>query len=104
MGKRLPTTPRSRVRQALRQVWLRSRERQAALKRDQYTCRKCHRKQSAAKGMEFNVEVHHLAGVVNWEEVIDSVYEHILCSPDLLETLCKECHEVETKQQQEEAR
>lgn len=31
MGKRLATTPRSQVRSALRQLWLRSRERRAAL-------------------------------------------------------------------------
>ena len=34
MGKKLLTTPRSRVKAALRQVWLRSRERAAALKRE----------------------------------------------------------------------
>jgi hypothetical protein len=32
MGKKLPYTPRSKVRAALRQLWLRSRERAAALK------------------------------------------------------------------------
>ena len=85
-------TPRSRVKHALRQVWLRSRERQSALKRDAYTCQCCGRKQSRAKDNEFYVEVHHLEGIANWEAVIDAVYEHMLCHPDKLETVCKECH------------
>jgi len=95
MGKRLLTTPRSRVRAALRRLWLRSRERAAALKRDGYTCRRCNRKQSKAKGKEFDVQVHHKQGVVNWEQVIDYVMASLLCGPEHLETLCKECHDKE---------
>ena len=35
MGKRLPYTPRSKIRNILRRyIWLRSRERAAALKRE----------------------------------------------------------------------
>ena len=77
---------------------MRSRERAAALKRDNYTCQKCHRKQSKAKGKEFAVQVHHKHGIANWEVVIDAVFEHLLCSPDLLETLCLECHQEETNE------
>ncbi len=98
MGKRLLSTPRSKIRSALRQLWLRSRERAAALKRDKYTCQGCNRKQSKAKGKEFAVEVHHKDGIPNWEAVIDAVYEHILCSPEHLETLCEECHGKEAGQ------
>ena len=94
MSKKLPTTPRSKVRAALRQLWLRSRERAVALKRDGYTCQKCNRKQSKAKGKEFDVQVHHKHGVVNWEQVIDYVQASLLCGPEHLETLCKECHDV----------
>ncbi len=92
MGKRLPNTPRSKIRSALRQLYLRSRERATAIKRDKYTCIKCGRKQSKAKGKEFKVEVHHIEGIANWEKVIDSVYENILCHSDFLETLCPNCH------------
>jgi len=92
MGKRLPGTPRSKVRAALRQLWLRSRERAAALKRDGYRCQTCGRKQSKAKDKEFKVEVHHKKGIGNWEEAINSVYYHILCDPKDLETVCKICH------------
>ena len=95
MGKRLPNTPRSRIRSMLRQLWLRSRERAAALKRDGYTCQVCGRKQSKAKGKEFAVEVHHKHGIANWEKLIDLVYLHLLCNPDNLVTLCKECHDKE---------
>jgi len=92
MSRRLPYTPRSQIRSALRRLWLRSRERGAAIKRDRYTCQICHRKKSVAKGKEFNVEVHHLQGIGNWDTVIDSIYENILCDPKNLVTLCKECH------------
>lgn len=92
MGKRLRTTPRSKIKNSLRMLWLRSRERAAALKRDDYTCQICGRKQSRAKGKEFTVEVHHRRGIGNWERVIDLIFEEILCSPTDLVTLCPECH------------
>ena len=92
MGKRLSYTPRSKIRAALRRLWLHSRERQAAIKRDNYSCVECGVKQSRAKGKEVYVEVHHKSGVGNWSELIKAVYEHLLCSADDLETLCKECH------------
>jgi predicted HNH restriction endonuclease len=95
MGKKLPNTPRSRVRAALRQLWLRSRERAAALKREGNTCQICKRKASKAKGKEFSVEVHHIDGICNWDKLIDLVFEQLLCDPSLLEVLCKECHEKE---------
>ena len=98
VGKKLQNTPRSRVRAALRALWLRSRERAAAIKRDSYTCQCCGRKQSKAKGKEFAVQVHHKEGIANWEYLIDEVYEHLLCHPDGLETMCKDCHKKEHKE------
>lgn len=92
MGKKLPYTPRSKIRSAIRQIWLRSRERAAALKRDKYTCQKCGVKQSKAKGKEQKILVHHINGV-QWEDMIDIVYEKILVNPKELETLCPECHD-----------
>lgn len=92
MGKRQPNTPRSRIRSTLRQLWLRSRERAAALRRDNYTCQDCGEKQSKAKGKEFSVQVHHKRGVLNWDSLIDEVFKHLLCDPKHLETLCKDCH------------
>ena len=97
MSKKLPTTPRSKVRAAIRQLWLRSRERAAALKRDNYTCQTCGVKQCTAKGKEQKVEVHHKLGIGNWEQVVDLIYSEILCDHSLLETLCPECHEQETR-------
>jgi 5-methylcytosine-specific restriction endonuclease McrA len=98
MSKRLSYTPRSKIRASLRQLWLRSRERAITLKRDEYTCQSCHKKQSKAKGKEFKVEVHHKEGILNWSKLIDLIYEYLLCSPDKLETLCKECHEKQNRQ------
>jgi 5-methylcytosine-specific restriction endonuclease McrA len=94
MGKKLPTTPRSRVRAALRSVWLRSRERQAAIKRENNCCEECGRKGSKAKGKEVAIEVHHLAEEgINWERIMDYIYRHLLCDPKHLEVLCKDCHD-----------
>lgn len=96
MGKRLPYTPNSKIRSALRQLWMRSRERLAALKRDKYTCRRCGAKQSRAKGREVFVEVHHRYGV-SWDKVIQIVREMLLQEPEAYETLCVGCHLKETE-------
>jgi 5-methylcytosine-specific restriction endonuclease McrA len=96
MGRKQENTPRSRVRAALRQLWLRSRERAAAIRRDKYTCVRCGVKQSKRKGFEQRVEVHHRKGRIgNWNKVIDLIFEELLCSPDNLETLCPNCHDKE---------
>jgi 5-methylcytosine-specific restriction endonuclease McrA len=95
MGKKLPQTPKSQIRSALRKLWLRSRERQAAIKRDHYTCRRCGAKQSRAKGREIYVDVHHIHGVTNWDEIFKVIYEHLLASPENFETLCVDCHDKE---------
>lgn len=99
MGKKLPNTPRSKVRNALRQLWLRSRERAAALKREKYTCQRCGVKQSKAKGKEQKVEVHHKEGIGNWEIVIDAIIAEILCDPSNLEVVCPNCHDKEHEEQ-----
>jgi 5-methylcytosine-specific restriction endonuclease McrA len=82
------------VKAALHQLWLRSRERAEALKRDGYTCQHCGVKQSKVKGKEQKVCVHHLAGI-QWEQVVDYVYRHILVEPSELETLCPDCHKAQ---------
>lgn len=90
-SRKLPTTPRSRIRSALRQVWLRSRERAAAIKRERGCCEKCGVKQTRAKGKEVYLEVHHKKGI-EWDRLIDLVFEFLLCNPDDLEVLCEKCH------------
>lgn len=99
MGKRQLNTPRSQIRSALRKLFLRSRERASALKRDEYTCQCCHTKQSRAKGKEFYVEVHHKKGVANWDKLFEAVYEYLLCDPSNMEKLCRECHSKETEKE-----
>ena len=101
MSKRLTTTPRSKVRSAIRQLWLRSRERAAALKRDGYTCQTCGKKQSKAKGREQQVVVHHLRGI-EWENIIDYIFRHVLVDPKELETICPDCHKTATVCQEAE--
>ena len=93
---RIKRTPRSRVKGMLRQIYLRSTERSNALKRDKYTCQLCFRKQTMKKGQELKVEVHHKEGINVWDDIIDMIYEQVLCDPDKLQTLCKACHDVKT--------
>jgi acyl-CoA hydrolase len=96
--RRKPITPRSKVRAALRQLWLRSRERAATLKRDGYTCVTpgCGAKQSRAKDREVFVQVDHLEPI-EWERLIDLVYEMLLNPPQ--RTLCVACAEKRTAEQ-----
>lgn len=89
-------TPKARVVSALRKLWLWSNERNAAIKRDKYTCVKCGSKQCKVAGQEFKVQVHHKKGIANWDKVYKVVMEEILCDPEHLETLCKPCHDKET--------
>lgn len=97
-SRKKPSTPRSQVRSVLRRyIWLRSRERRAALMRDKYTCVDCGAKQSKAKGRVVKVEVDHLDGA-GLDKVIDYIFRHLLVSPDRLETVCKADHEARTKQ------
>lgn len=90
-------TPKSQIKSALRQLWLRSRERGVAVKRDGNTCKKCGKKNSRAQGKEVYVEVHHKEGISNWEEIYDAIYKNLLVDPEGLECLCKECHGKEKK-------
>ena len=90
MGRKLPFTPNSKIRQCLRQLFLRSRERNAVLKESNYTCRCCGRKQSRAKGREVDVRVHHKSGV-DWDGLFDDIRKRLLNKDDM-EVLCVECH------------
>jgi len=91
-------TTRGVIIHLLRMLWLHSRERRAALKRDDYTCQGCHRKQSAAKGKEFKVEVHHCAGSIDWDAIIEYIRRNLLVDHSRLVTLCKECHDEEERE------
>ena len=95
MGKRLPYTPNSKIKNPLRRLWMTSRERAAALKREGYCCERCGAKQSRAKGREVYIEVHHRNGVTNWNAIYEAIRKHLLCDPDELEVLCDGCHHAE---------
>ena len=92
MGRKSLYTTNTQIKAALHRLWLRSRERGSAIKRDEYTCQVCKGKQSKRKGHEFSVQVHHNEGVCNWQEIYDSIRKNLLCDPSNMETLCKDCH------------
>lgn len=62
------------------------------MKAESYTCEECNAKQSRAKGKEVYVECHHKEGIGNWEKVIDLIMAELLCHPDNMQVLCKDCH------------
>jgi len=92
MGKKLPHTPSSRIHNALRQVWLRSRERAAAIKLHDNTCLICRKKGSQAKGREVKIEVHHRNGI-DWAGVVQLIRDRILQQPEDYDILCQRCHD-----------
>ena len=82
--RKKPVTPPSRIRSVLRRaIWLYSRERAEALKRDGRKCRAC--------GSKENLECHHLDGS-GIDQIIELIYKTLLCHPDRLVTLCRACH------------
>ena len=89
--RRQPQTPAGQIRQALDRLWLRSRERSAALKRTGYCCELCGRKQSKRKGHECKIEVHHRDGC-DRRELAELVRLHLLHDQERLVPLCVDCH------------
>ena len=94
MTRKSDITPNSRIKAALHKLWLQSRERAAAIRRDGYICQHCGVKQSTAKGKEQKVVVHHLDGV-EWENILAYIRRHLLVEPRKLVTLCPDCHKRE---------
>lgn len=92
--RRTDYTPDSQIISALRGLFLRSRERRAALKRDDSTCWTCKAKASRAKGREQKVEVHHIEPV-KFKRIVKVIREELLCSPNGLMTVCPDCHKAE---------
>jgi predicted HNH restriction endonuclease len=92
----ITTTKKATIRNALRKLWLQSKERNLALKNANYTCQSCGVKQSKAIGQEQKVQVHHKEGVGNWDKIIEMIQEELLCDPELLEVLCPDCHRGKT--------
>ncbi len=98
MGNKVPYTPTSQIRNLLRNMWMRSRERNLAIKNMEGRCCLCSRKQSKAKSRDpltttEYLEVHHMDGV-NWERILKVIREELLYSGkvDRLAPLCRECH------------
>lgn len=93
-SRKLPYTPNSQIRSALRILWLRSRERAACLKAHGNCCASCGVKASVAKGREVKLDVHHKSGRIgNWQKIFDVIREELLCSPENLMPLCEKCHD-----------
>ena len=90
MGRKKESTPRSRVKNSLRQLWLRSRERAKVIKEHSNTCMECGVKGSVAKGREVKIQVHH-DPPIDWDGVVDLIYERILNCNQY--PLCKDCHD-----------
>jgi 5-methylcytosine-specific restriction endonuclease McrA len=88
MAKKLPYTPKSQITSVIRRLWLYSRERAAALKRDG-KCQVC--------GEKKKLHVHHIhpIGKEHWAEIEKLIREYVLVNPRFLTTLCKRCHKLQ---------
>lgn len=84
-------TPDSRIKSALRRLWLYSRERGGALKREKYCCEVCGIKQSTAKANPVKIHVHHLEGI-DWKKIYKYLRSKLLCDSSKLQILCTDCH------------
>ena len=87
-----PYTPNTQIRSCLRVLWMRSRERNEALKNTDMCCSVCGDRNSRAKGREIYIEVHHLKHVTNWARIFSVIREELLCDPSELTPMCKPCH------------
>lgn len=96
MKKHKTQTPKHRIQSALRQLWLRSRERGAAVKRESNTCEKCGKKGSRARGREVKIHIHHIHGV-KWDKMVDYIRKELLVNPDDLTVYCDKCHRASHK-------
>jgi predicted HNH restriction endonuclease len=94
VGRKQLHTPRSRVCAALRHLWLRSRERSAAIKREGNCCEACGVKGGKRDGQEIVIHAHHVDGV-EWEDILDNIYAHLLVNPERISVLCSTCHAVQ---------
>jgi len=95
--RRKPITPLSQIKNALRRVWLRSRERAKALKDHDYRCADCGIKQSVARGRVVKLQVHH-EPPIDWTGILRLIRDKLLNVPQV--PLCKDCH----KKRHEETR
>jgi 5-methylcytosine-specific restriction endonuclease McrA len=89
---KLPYTTNSIIKHSLRTLWMRSRERAAAMKETNYCCAYCGIKQSTAKGKEVRLDVHHMDGI-DWSGICDFIRTRLLQTPDRLAPICRPCHD-----------
>lgn len=94
-------TPDGIIRSALRRVWMMSRERSTALRREGYCCEHCGVKNSKAKGKEARVIVHH-KDLIDWKLIFSVLRAELLPEPEELTCLCDECHKLEHRRMKEE--
>jgi len=90
MAKKVPYTPNNRIRSSLYRLFLKSRERNRAMKKG-VVCVEC--------GSSDNLQCHHIRGI-DWDRIFKVIREELLT--DDLEPLCKECHAVHTKMEVKE--
>ena len=92
--KKKPPALKSRIRSALRRVWLYSPEYRDAKRYYNNTCAECGRKGTAAKGREVKTQLHHIGGMPELPGLIDEIIRVMYPPVEGYEVLCKECHKL----------
>ncbi len=93
--KKSDITTKAWLTSGLRRMWMKSKERYAAIKRDNATCVKCGRKRSVAKGREVKINVHHKSGKIDWDAIVEVLKRELFVPVEELEVECVECHKKE---------
>ena len=93
MARKQAHTPNSKITSPLRRLSLYSRERAAAIKRAGGKCEYC--------GKKAKLEAHHQRPI-GWGRILRVLREELFVKPELIDCICRECHEVETIRQREE--
>lgn len=89
--RRLPVTPNSQIRAALRMLSLRCREIAQAKKEQNNTCQICGRKGSVSKDHPCKTNMHHRNGI-RWAEMLACIRKELLQTPADYVCMCDTCH------------
>lgn len=87
VGDKKQETKKAKIIAVLRRMFWYSKERAAALKRDQYICKIC----SAKKIDGVKLNVHHVRNV-DFDKIVKLIRKELLCDHVNLITMCNSCH------------
>jgi predicted HNH restriction endonuclease len=89
--KNTSVTPLGQIKRAVRLCWLRSRERNQAIKDAGRACTKCGKHSSVAVGRKVVINAHHTHGI-DWDGICRDIRDRVFQTPADYTVLCEDCH------------